>query len=346
MTPTDLSHPPAAHGAQQLRAGRKDTEVTLQQIFDLAIKIGVKNDPRSKREVSEILKQNRKEYKELSKSKQAEYDKEKFENPYSDSRILFGKKNTKVKRVLVGVDIDTAEVMLANELTKNGKKIDLIIAHHPIGKALARLHEVMDIQVEVLKKAGVPENIAEGVLKNRLQEVQRSVASINHYQSVAAAKLLNIPIVCIHTPADNCVWNHVNNIIKDKKPKTVGEILKVLKSIPEYKEATELQAGPVVFAGDEKARAGNIVISGMTGGTSGSEKVYERMSHYGIGTEIAMHVKDDHREEAVKHYINLVIAGHMASDSIGLNIIMDELQKMKIDIVPCSGFIRHSRIKK
>ena len=70
------------------------------------------------------------------------------------------------------------------------------------------------------------------------------------------------------------------------------------------------------------------------------------MSHYGIGTEIAMYIKDDHRKEAVKHYINVIIAGHIASDSIGLNIVMDELQKRGVDIVPCSGFIRYSRVKK
>jgi len=317
--------------------------MTLQEIFDLAINIGIKNDPRGKKGVQDILKLNRKEYKELPKQKQAEYDKDKFENPYSDSRILFGNKSTKVKRVLMGVDIDTAEVLLTNELTKNGKKIDLIISHHPIGKALAKLHEVMDIQTEVLKIAGVPENIAEGVLKERLEEVWRSISPSNHYQSVDAAKLLGIPIICVHTPADNCVWNFVNNTINQKKPKTVGEIVKVLKTIPEYKAAIELHAGPAIFAGDPKSRAGKIVVSGMTGGTSGSEKVYERMSHYGIGTEIAMHIREEDRTEAIKHYINVVIAGHIASDSLGLNIIMDELEKKGIDIVACSGFIRYSR---
>lgn len=319
--------------------------MNLGEIFDLAIKTGIKNDPRKKTGVLEVLKSNKKEFKELSKTKQLEYDKDKFENPYSDSRILFGKQNMKVKRVLVGVDIDTAEVMLANELTKNGKRIDLIIAHHPIGKALARIHEVMDIQTEVLKIAGVPENIAEGVLKERLQEVWRGVSPVNHYKAVDAAKLLNIPIMCVHTPADNCVWNFVDKFLKEKKPKTVGEIVEALKTIPEYKKAIDLHSGPVIFAGDEKSRAGNIVL-GMTGGTSGSEKRFERMSHYGIGTVVDMHVQKEDRDEAIKHYINVVIAGHIASDSLGLNIIMDELQKKGVDVVPCSGFMRHSRVKK
>jgi putative NIF3 family GTP cyclohydrolase 1 type 2 len=316
-----------------------------KEIFDLAIKMGIKNDPRRKSGVAELLRQNKKEYKELPKNKQAEYDKEKFVNPYSDSRYLCGSKSAKVKRVLVGVDIGVEEVLLAKELEKQGKKIDMIIAHHPEGGALADLHEVMDIQTAVLAKAGVPENIGEGVLKERLEQVWRSVSSVNHYKSVMAAELLDIPMVCLHTPADNCVWNFVDRFISAKKPKTVGEIVEKLKEIPEYKKAVKLHAGPRIFAGDEKSRAGQIVVSGMTGGTSGSSQVYERMSHFGIGTEIAMHIREEDRDEAVKHYINVVIAGHIASDSLGLNIIMDELEKKGVEIVPCSGYIRHSRKK-
>ena len=317
-----------------------------QEVFDLAIKLGIKNDPRGKNGVAEFLRQNRKNYHELPRVKQAEYDKERFVNPYSDSRFLCGNKQAKVKRVLVGIDIGAEEVLLAKELERQGKKVDLIIAHHPEGKALADLCEVMDIQTEVLSNAGLPGNIGEGVLKDRLGQVSRSTAPINHYKSVMVAELLGIPMACVHTPADNCVWKFVSEYIEKKKPKTVGEILERLKEIPEYKKAVFLHAGPRIFAGEEESRTGKIVVSGMTGGTSGSEKVYERMSHFGIGTEIAMHIREEDRDEAIKHYVNVVVAGHMASDSIGLNIVMDELEKRGVEIIPCSGYIRFSRNKK
>jgi len=321
--------------------------MNTQEIYDLAIKYGIKNDPRGKAEITQILKDHKKEYKDLPKKKQAEYDKEKFENPYSDTRFLFGDKKKKVKRVLVGIDIGTEEVLLAKELERAEKPIDLIIAHHPEGKALASLHEVMDIQVEVLKKAGVPENIGEGLLKEQIESVSKNVAPINHYKSVMAAEILKIPMINIHTPADNSVWKYVNDYMEKKNPKNIGEIVDNLKEVPEYKKAVELNAGPTIFVGNEKARTGKIVVTGMTGGTNGkgSEKVYERMSHYGIGTEIAMHVRSEDRDEAGKHFINIVIAGHMASDSLGLNLIMDELEKKGVEIIPCSGYIRYSRVK-
>lgn len=315
----------------------------LKEIFDIAIETGIDNDPRGRKKINQILKKRKENYADLSKKKKKDYDLEKLNNPYSDSGIHFGELNHKVKRVLVGIDIGAEEVLLAKELERQDKKIDLIIGHHPEGKALTNLHEVMDIQVEVLAKAGVPENIAEGVLCDRIDQVSRSISSINHYKSIDTARLLGIPFINIHTPADNCVWHFIDQEIIKKKPKTVGEIVELLKEIPEYKTATKLNSGPVIFSGKENSRAGKIIVSGMTGGTEGSEKIFERMSHYGIGTEIGMHLSEKHREEAAKHYINVVIAGHMASDSVGMNIIMDKIEKQGVEIIPCSGYIRHKR---
>lgn len=317
----------------------------LKEIFDLAIQTGIDNDPRGQKKVEKILAERNEEYQELPARKKKDFDVDKLANPYSDSGIQFGDHDTEIKRILVGIDISAAEVLLAKELGRMGKKIDLIVAHHPEGKALTNLHEVMDIQTDVLELAGVPGNVAEKVLEDRLRQVSQSIAPINHYQAVDAARLLNIPMMNIHTPADNSVWKFVNDYIEKKKPVKVGEIVEALKEIPEYAEATKRNAGPVIFAGGEKSRAGKIVVSGMTGGTSGSEKIYEKMSQYGIGTEIGMHISEKHREEATKNYLNIVIAGHIASDSLGLNIIMDKLEAKGIEIIPCSGYIRQSRLK-
>ena len=67
------------------------------------------------------------------------------------------------------------------------------------------------------------------------------------------------------------------------------------------------------------------------------------MSQAGIGTVIAMHTSEEHRKEAEAAHINIVIAGHMSSDSLGMNLLMDDLEKQGIEIVPCSGFTRFKR---
>jgi hypothetical protein len=57
-----------------------------------------------------------------------------------------------------------------------------------------------------------------------------------------------------------------------------------------------------------------------------------------------MHFPESHLEEARKHHINMVVSGHMASDSLGINIIADEWQRKGLEVLPCSGLIRVSRV--
>jgi len=59
-----------------------------------------------------------------------------------------------------------------------------------------------------------------------------------------------------------------------------------------------------------------------------------------------MHMSEKHRKAADKAHINLVIAGHICSDSLGLNLFLDELAKKGIKIIPCSGLIRVERFEK
>ena len=117
-----------------------------------------------------------------------------------------------------------------------------------------------------------------------------------------------------------------------------------MKEIPEYKEAIKFGAGPKIFVGDSEKRCGKIAITEITGGTEGSPKLYEKMATAGIGTIIGMHISEEHKKEAEAANINVVIAGHISSDSLGVNLFLDELEKRDIEIIPCSGLIRISRI--
>mgnify|MGYP006390759937 FL=1 len=81
----------------------------------------------------------------------------------------------------------------------------------------------------------------------------------------------------------------------------------------------------------------------ITGGTEGPHQSYEKLAQAGVGTIISMHASEEHRKEAQKHHINLVIAGHMSSDSIGMNLILDKFEAQGVEIVPTSGLIRVSR---
>lgn len=319
--------------------------MTIHDIFELAISLGRKHDFRKKAVIDEHLRRIKKKYDAMPKKEKALFDTERLTNPYPDSAIHYApKKKVAVKRVLAGIDIDAGELLAAERLADNSKKrVDLVIAHHPVGKALVGLDAVMELQADIFESYGIPINIAEKLIHKRISEVTRGVNPINHYQTADLARMLGVPFMNVHTPADNMVASFLINFVEKKKPKYVGDILDALLEVPEYQEASRQGVPPCLFAGSRENRTGRIAVSEITGGTEGNPEMYEKLAQAGIGTVLSMHQSEKHREAAEKAHINVVIAGHMSSDSIGMNLFLDELEKKGIDIVPCSGLIRHSR---
>lgn len=313
----------------------------IKQIYDLAIKLGSENDLRGAEKVKKNLERLQKKYRDLNPKEQAEFDLEKLTNPYSDSRILVDNQKKEIKKILAGIDMEGPELLLAKQLGD----IDLVIAHHPEGEALADLSDVMSLQAQVLADYGLPINIAESITKPRISEVNRGLSPANHNRAVDMARILGLDFMCVHTPADNLAASFVSKLLKDKAAEieTVGDLVDLLKSIPEYGAAAKLKSGPMIFSGQADHSCGKIVVTEFTGGTSGSKDVYEKMSQYGFGTVIGMHMSEEHRKEAEKYHINVVIAGHMASDSLGMNLFLDELEKQGVEVVPVSGLIRIKR---
>ena len=190
----------------------------LSDIYKLAVTMGIEADPRGKAGVEKVLARRKKEYDELPKPKKDEYDPEDLRNPYSDSRVLLGKDDLEVDKVLAGIDINASEVLLADRLNEKGEGIDLLMAHHPEGGPLASLHQVMEIQADLLANYGVPINIAEGVTRDRIGEVQRRFSPVNHNQAVDAAKLLGMALMCTHTITDNLVYQFLETVFQKKNP--------------------------------------------------------------------------------------------------------------------------------
>lgn len=296
--------------------------MTIDQIYNLAVEMAKKADPR----------------KELPK------------DPYPDSAILYIANQsrikspiTPIKKILAGIDMDGAEILLAHFL-----KADLALAHHPAGKALADLSKIMGLQADLMhSQIGVPINIAEGVLKKQISEVKRQTAPINHYQAVDMARHAEVNFMCLHTVCDNLAWRYVEDKLKilDQKPKIVKDAVNLLLEIPEYQEAKKRGAGPTIVAGSPKNRSGRVAATEFTGGTEGGKLIYPALAHAGLGTIISMHMKEESRRQAEKSHINVIIAGHIASDSLGMNLLLDELEKRGIEIIPTSGLIRVKRIK-
>jgi len=317
--------------------------LNLKDFFTAAIQSGIDADPRGRAAVEQELLQSKNKYEELKPEDKPAVDLETLENPYTDSRILHGSPDREVKNILVGIDIETPELLLADRLIQKGTGIDLVVAHHPEGRAYANFYEVMKMQADILNRFGVPINVAEGQLSKRIKEVERGLMPVNHSRPVDAARLLDLPYVCLHTPADNMVSRFLQTLFDRESPAKLKDIIKLLKAIPEYQEAARINAGPRLLVGSDDRRTGKVFVD-MTGGTSGSKDTLEKLSQSGVGTIVGMHMSEDHRKEAEKHHIHVVIAGHISSDTLGLNLLLDAVEQQgSLVTLECSGFKRIRR---
>lgn len=315
----------------------------LQNLYEKAIQEGIKRDPRGSSVIKDLLAAEKKKLDKLEKNDAKDFDRDRLFNPFADSRILYGDPKTDVGSVIVGIDMEVGEVVLVDRLREKGKRIDLIIGHHPDGHALANFYEVMSLQADVFAKRGVAISIAESLTSTRMREVGRSVAAANHMQTVDAARLLDIPLMCLHTPADNHVYDYLQKLFDKKRPKRLKDVMDILTKEPEYKTAKQKNAGPFILNGCPESRAGKIMVD-MTGGTEGSRDIFASLAQQGVSTIVCMHLSESHLKKAKEQHINVVNAGHIASDNLGLNLLLDAVFKgEKMNIIEASGFRRVKR---
>ncbi|MGB8953355.1 MAG: NGG1p interacting factor NIF3 [Candidatus Aminicenantales bacterium] len=316
----------------------------FEKLYKKAIEIGIKNDLRGPEEMTKILEEEKEQFKDLKEEEKKYYDRDKLFNPFSDTRILNGDLNLEVQKVMVGIDIEVSEILLAHWLNKDaGEKIDLVLSHHPLGSALAQLYEVMKLQSKLLAKYGVTISVAEQLMEKRISEVERRLMPINHTREIDAARILGIPLMCCHTPADNCVTHFLQHKLEKEKPPKLKDLLKIIKGIPEYDKSARLQVPPKIVSGSENNSCGRIYVD-MTGGTEGSKEIFEKVAAGGISTLVCMHLSEDHLANAKKANLNAVIAGHISSDVLGLNLLLDEIEKAEtLNFVSVSGFERIRR---
>jgi len=317
--------------------------VKLGDIYATCVATGITNDARGTQEIDRVLSDARTAFDKLEDAEKPFFDTEKLNNPYADTRICAGDVNTEIRGLVVGIDMETAEVLLADRLREKGAPIDLIFAHHPEGPGYANLHEVMYMQADLWAAQGVSIAAADSLIAPRAEEIRRRISPVNHYRAIQAAELLGFASLSCHTPADNSVNTFVQRVLDGNAPRTLDDVVKVLREIPEYADGAKKGYGPTIVSGTGSARAGRIVVD-MTGGTEGPTDALDRLSAAGVGTLVGMHYSEEHKKRAEELKLNLIIAGHISSDVLGMNLVLDEIEKLgPIEIICTSGMVRVKR---
>lgn len=314
-------------------------------LFRSAMETGMHADPRGPGGIARFLRMQKKRSTVAAKQTGHHARSDADWNPYADCAVLHGDEDVNVRTLLVGIDVETPELLLADTLRAQGIAIDAVLAHHPEGRALLELSEVMDVQTDILRQLGVPEQRAEGMLRKRTKQLYGQLHAQNALRTERAAELLNLPLLCVHNAADHCAAKYIYDRVLHKPYDTVGDIVEALYEVPEYDHYARKGVPPMIVAGKRDARAGKTAVFGFNGGTGGPAAFMRELANAGAGTILCMHASAEQCDMAEKHHLSIIQCCHMASDTLGMNLMLDALQKedAKLKIVPFSGFVRIER---
>jgi putative NIF3 family GTP cyclohydrolase 1 type 2 len=241
-----------------------------------------------------------------------------------------------VKRVLFGIDVDSTELLWAQQ-----QGYDAVIAHHPVGEhARMDFARVVHRQVDQMTAEGIDRAVAEKAVASRLDRIERANHMGNYNRIVDAARLIGMPLCNVHLACDIIGRQEIVDLLRSRanEQTRVGDVVEWLLEFPEMEAAL---TRPEAWIGDASKPLGRWVVA-MAGGTNGGYPVFREYYRAGVDTVLAMHIpeEDIHRLRAeAPPNANLLITGHMATDSIGINRVIDGMEAQGISVTRTSGII-------
>jgi putative NIF3 family GTP cyclohydrolase 1 type 2 len=231
-----------------------------------------------------------------------------------------------IHKVLVTIDVGIAELLLAKKLD-----CDAVVTHHPIGLSALHFYKVFDRHIEYMIEYGIPRDIAEDAVRKIKERARVKSHGYIYNVVVDAARILNLPLVNVHQPCDEYMRRTIYNNIMLGNKEHLSDIIKSIQSIPEFKNAST-KPEVIYGASENKVKRWVLVVAA---GTNGGFPVAKAYFQHGISTVIYLHV--DHTDIAKLHEEklngSLIVLGHLAGDSIGVNALADRLEDLGLETI-------------
>ncbi len=244
---------------------------------------------------------------------------------------------TGLKRAMFGVDIDSGELALAKQMG-----FDVVIAHHPSGGSTwAGFPAVLERHTKIMVDAGVPPGEAAAAVETLKDEHGPRTHMLNYDRLPSVARMLGLPFMNIHAPADEVGRRLMHETVaKAVGPGArVGDAVAGLQALPEFAHSPH----PILARmGTFEAPLGRwTFVHGA--GTNGGFPVASALFRAGLDTVFYIHIDPAHlkklREEFRARSKNLVVTGHIASDSVGINVIIRRLRREGLEVTPMGGVV-------
>lgn len=311
------------------------------ELYDRAIEIGIQKDPRGKDGIDARTAELKRRYESLSEDERAFFDVARLTNPFGDTRIVLGDRDTEFEAVLTGIHIGKPEILLAGQLRQAGREL-AIVAHHTTmfaGRALASVEDTVWPMVHRLEMVGVEAGPAEQLVTDFCRQMeasaQRALADASTLQMAEAA---GVPVISVHTPCDLC--HQAETISAMASSATVGEAVSQLSALPEWAFSAEIGKPIEIRAGDPTSPVGKPFFSQAVGWRPPLESgIFQAALEAGADTLVVTEAPPDLVELAQSHQANVVSMPHDMTDVRGMRVLYDMVfEGTGVEIIPCANY--------
>lgn len=255
-----------------------------------------------------------------------------------------------LRRMMASINATTGDLLLAKQLECDG-----YLLHHPLaGSARRDFHLVFDRMVELMSAHGVAAWRAREAIVDLRERVRWSDHATDWDHLASAAEHIGISLVNVHLPADELGRRAMVDALAGlDSDATLGDAAAALRSaLPELAHPDN----EICFLPDDPARRAGPIAVLHAGGTNGGAAVAECLfQHSGpgddpgapareaVGTVLYIHISGDAARTIEARAQSgqpgsLIITGHLASDAIGMNMLMDALRREhRIEVIPHGG---------
>ncbi|GAB6878774.1 hypothetical protein JCM17823_10480 [Halorubrum gandharaense] len=237
-----------------------------------------------------------------------------------------------IETALVGIDLESPEIQLAHD-----QGYDLALAHHPTGdEARVEFTDVLEVQVDFMTDHGVSEADARDAVADLVEGMEHGAHVGNYRHDPSIAELLDQPYMNIHLAPDE-IGRRIMAEVAAELPAdaTVGDYADALGELPEFADAlTDIE----LRVGDESNPLGELAVH-HAAGTNGGADVARAYFEAGVDTVLYIHVSHADTKTLREEFPdkNLLVTGHIASDAIGLNVLIDALEEHGVECTTISG---------
>lgn len=237
-----------------------------------------------------------------------------------------------ITKALASINATTGDLLLAKQLGCDG-----YLLHHPLAGAARRdFHRVLERMIDMLIAHGVPAEAARAATRSLRRRARYNDHAADWDHLASAARQLDLTLVNVHLAADELGRIEMVRALDDlDDDATVEQAVAALKTIPELaapdNEVLHVPEGPT-------GRAGRIAVmhaGGTNGGADAAEALFDCTAAHSRGpvrTVVYIHLSGESAQRLEARAAEgkpgaVIITGHLASDAIGMNLLIQSLRE-------------------